>query len=113
MTVQIVASLFIVYALFKVLSRYRDRSLSNWAALAWTLLWLAVGVVFWQPELASRLADWLGIGRGADVIIYGAIIGLVYINFRIYVKLDRQDRQLTKIVRQIAIDEEKGRRTDS
>jgi len=110
MILQIIASVFVVYALIKVWSRYRDRTLSWYEGVLWSLAWLAIAVIFWQPELASNLAVRLGIGRGADLIIYAAIICLVYIFFRLYVRVDRMDRTITKIVREITLHDEEKRR---
>jgi hypothetical protein len=83
-------------------------------SLLWSLLWLAIGVVFWQPEITSRLALFFGIGRGADLIVYVAIVVIVYLLFRLFVRVDKMDRQMTKLVRSLALhDEEKNRHTDS
>ena len=36
----------------------------------WLVFWLAVGVAFVMPESLTRLANLLGIGRGADLVLY-------------------------------------------
>ena len=113
MPVQIIASLAILIFLFKVWSRYREQNIPFSQALLWSLLGLGTGIIFWQPEIASRLALFLGIGRGADLIVYIAILVLAYITFRIFIKIDKIDRQISKIVKEIALDEEKkSRHTD-
>jgi hypothetical protein len=114
MLLPIIATIFLVIADLKVWSKYRDHTLSLIESVLWSLLWLAIGVVFWQPEIASRLALFFGIGRGADLVVYVAIVVIVYLVFRLFVRLDKMDRQLTKLVRTIALqDEEKNRNTDS
>lgn len=111
---QIIATIFLIIADLKVWSKYRDHTLSLLESALWTLLWLAIGVVFWQPEITSRLALFFGIGRGADLIVYVAIVVIVYLLFRVFVRVDKMDRQITKLVRTIALnDEEKNRPTDS
>jgi hypothetical protein len=110
----IIATIFLVIADIKVWSKYRDHTLSLIESLLWSLLWLAIGVVFWQPEITSRLALFFGIGRGADLIVYVAIVVIVYLLFRLFVRVDKMDRQMTKLVRSLALhDEEKNRHTDS
>jgi len=64
---------------------------------------LAVGVVVILPQTASFLANLLGVGRGADLVIYLSILVLFYIVFRIFIRLDRLDREITKIVRELAL----------
>lgn len=113
MLLPIIASVFIIFALLKVWLRFKDHTLSLLETFLWSILWLAVAAVFWQPEIASRLADYLGIGRGADLIVYIAIIVLAYVIFRLFVKVDKIDRQITKVVRELAIkNEKKGSDTD-
>ena len=44
------------------------------AAAAWTLLWLVTALVLIRPEITVALARKLGIGRGADLVFYCAIL---------------------------------------
>lgn len=114
MLLPIIATIFLVIATLKVWNKYRDRTFSLRESVLWTVLWLAVGIVFWQPEITSRLAEFFGIGRGADLIVYIAIIVIVYLLFRLFVHVDKMDRQITKLVRTMALrDEEKNRNIDS
>lgn len=113
MTLQIIASIVVVLLLFKVWSRFKVKGLPLTQAILWSLLWLGIAVVFWQPEVTNRLADYFGIGRGADLIVYVAIVVLAYICFRIFVRIDRMDRQITKLVKKIALDEEDSSDTNS
>ena len=100
---QIIVSLFVVLILFKLFKQKYKGKISLTVFSTWFLLWLAVLVVFWQPETASYLANFLGIGRGADLIIYLSIVVVFYLLFRIFVRLNKIDTEITKIVRQDAI----------
>lgn len=71
--------------------------------MLWTVCWVAVGVVALIPELTSRLADLLGIGRGADVVIYAAIVALLALLFRMSIRLEQLDRSITTITRELAL----------
>lgn len=85
------------------MSRFRKRQVSAWVAGLWVLLWLAVGVVALIPELTNRLADFLGIGRGADVVVYTAIVVIIAMLFRVSVRLEQLDRAITKVTRELAL----------
>ncbi len=114
MLLPIIATIFLVIATLKAWNKYREHTFSLMESVLWTLLWLAIGIVFWQPEITSRLALFFGIGRGADLIVYIAIVVIVYLLFRLFVHIDKMDRQITKLVRTIALNnEEKNRNTDS
>lgn len=101
---QVLASIVVLVALTRVRSRYRARNLSLPEALGWAALWLGVGVVFWWPESTSRLAEALGIGRGADLTLYAATVLVLYLTFRLTVRLERLERGLTDLVRREALD---------
>ena len=65
------------------------------------------------PSTLSHLANLTGVGRGVDVIIYLSIIALFYMVYRSYVKMENMEREITKLVREIAIIErEKGKKGD-
>ena len=55
------------------------------------------------PSLSAWLARLFGIGRGADLVIYGSIVLLFYLVFRIYVQLENIEYKLTTLVREIAL----------
>lgn len=86
-----------------VASRFRKRHVGVVGLIAWCALWLTVGVVALIPELTSRLADLLGIGRGADVVVYTAIVVIVAILFRVSIRLEQLDRAITKVTRELAL----------
>jgi len=69
----------------------------------WLIFWLAVGVAFVTPESLTRLANVLGIGRGADLVLYVAVVVVFYLMFRIFVRLENMERNITKIVRKDAL----------
>jgi hypothetical protein len=61
---------------------------------------MATGMFFiLYPEVTNQLAHFLGIGRGADLIFYLAILGFGYIILLFYSKIRKLEDQLTQIVR--------------
>lgn len=105
MIIQVLATIFVAIVLFNVFKKYRNQELNVRELSLWVVFWLIVIVVFWLPESTTYLAKIFGIGRGADLVIYVAILVLSYSIFRIFVRLDSVDRHITKIVRKIALDE--------
>ena len=67
------------------------------------VLWIAVGVAVVYPQITAIVARKLGIGRGADLVSYCAVV-LMLVGFSmIYVRLRRLRRELTLLVRELAI----------
>ena len=100
---QILVSLFIVIILFKLFKQRQASKISTKSFLLWIILWLIIAVVFWQPDTTSYIANLFGVQRGADLAIYVAIIVILYLLFRVFVRLNKIDSDITKLVREDAI----------
>jgi hypothetical protein len=74
-------------------------------ALVWSTLWLAASIAIFRPSITSSIARFLGIGRGADLVFYCGILGMLLGFFFMYVRMKRLEAQITKVVRHIAISE--------
>lgn len=103
--IQIVLICFAVFALSRVVLRFRRGGLPFWQLALWALFWAGVIVVVLQPETTSWIAARLGVGRGADVVIYLALAILFYLLFRMFGKVDDLERQITRVVRAAALKE--------
>jgi hypothetical protein len=79
------------------------KSWSGRTLLWWCLFWVLATLVTLFPNSASQVAETLGIGRGVDVIIYAALTLLFGLLFRAEVRFDRLEKQITILVREIAL----------
>ncbi len=99
--------LFILFSLFAVISvvkRKREGLLGPKGAIFWIGFWLlAVFLVLW-PNSTGVVANYLGIGRGADFVFYVSLVVIFYILFKLNVKLEAVGRDVTKIVRKESLE---------
>jgi small membrane protein len=66
---------------------------------------LVTGIFFaLDPDATNQLAHFLGIGRGADLIFYVAILGFGYLIMVLYSKIKNLEDQLTIIVRKQSLE---------
>jgi hypothetical protein len=64
-----------------------------------------VGIVLaLQPNLATRVANVVGVGRGTDLLVYVFILYSLFHNLHVGSRLRSIEQQLTQIVRAAAID---------
>lgn len=105
LSLQIIITLFVVIVVFRLTKKYKESILKTSEFIGWLIIWVIVVVVFWLPQTTSYLAALLGIGRGVDLAVYLSVILLFYLIFRLYLKIDRQQKDITKIVRHLALDE--------
>jgi hypothetical protein len=73
-------------------------------ATFWLLIWAAVGVAALWPRSTLIAARALGIGRGADLVMYSSVLAMLIGFFYIYTRFRRLDRSLTLLVRRLAVD---------
>jgi hypothetical protein len=61
----------------------------------------AVAVVL--PELANDIAHFAGVGRGADLITYIAIVGVMFVLIHYYTKFVELQQKVTELTRELAL----------
>jgi hypothetical protein len=74
-----------------------------------TLVWGAAFVAILRPNLTTSLAAWLGIGRGADLVLYVFCVAFLLSAFLVYNRFQQMESHLTDIVRQLALKEASDR----
>lgn len=70
-------------------------------------LWTAAAIGIYRPEWVSLVAAMLGIQRGADLVTYTVALTFLATTFYFYARYTELQRQLTQVVRHIAIQEAK------
>ena len=109
MLIQLLALIFCLFALWRVIAKFRRGELKPAEFAMWLIFWLAVGVAFITPESLTKLANLLGIGRGADLVLYVAVVVVFYLMFRIFVRLEKMEHEITKVVRKEALENTKNK----
>jgi len=98
--------LFVVFVVLRAAYRYFKKEIRGRELIVWLIFWAAVGMAILTPQTIDPLAQRVGVERGADLLLYISVLVLFYVVFKIMVKLENIDRQITKIVRQVALREE-------
>jgi len=103
--IQIILLAIIALIVLKTLQKYRAQSITVREFFLWTAFWLIGAVLVIFPDAMQTIANFVGIGRGVDLLIYLSLIILFFGMFYILVRLERIERDITKIVRKRALDE--------
>lgn len=100
MIVQILLSLGLSACLFYVVSLGRSSPLLRLGLYGVIL----AGYLFvWFPDLTNSIARFVGVGRGADLVMYIWIVLNLFLILRLHIKLREQSEALTKLARQITL----------
>ncbi len=67
------------------------------------IFWIAGLVLIFNQDLTITIAKKLGISRGVDLVIYISLIFIFYMIYRTLVRVENTERQITQLVRKIAI----------
>src|SRR5437773_1590006 len=98
MIAQIFLMLLVLSIMVSVVLRFRQRKISTLSFLFWTVLWTAAATAIIFPMSTMIAARFLGIGRGTDLVLYLNVILTLYLLFKLYMRLEQMDREITQIV---------------
>ena len=101
--IQILLLAFVIFAISRVYLRLNENVISTRVAIFWFLIWTAALVGVSLPATTTKIAGFLGVGRGVDIIVYISLALLFYLVFRIYVMIEDLRHQITYLVREIAL----------
>jgi len=99
--IQYLIVIFAIFVLTRIVLRLRDNQLTIMEFFMWTSVWGAVLIVAMIPSIATASAQLIGIGRGVDAFIYLALLVLFYLMFRVIIKLETIQKEMTSIVREL------------
>lgn len=94
--IQVILSVGVLLICFYSYRRLR----SSYVDAIMILLFMAAGLVFiFFPELSNRVAHFLGVGRGADMIFYISILFFAFLIMKLYARTRRLEQMITKLTR--------------
>lgn len=95
-------SLFTCLIVAQVSRMIRRRSIPR-SSIVWLSVWSAGIVSLLAPDVLTRIARAVGVNRGADLLLYVSVLCGLLIAFVIYTRMRKTDREITLIVRQLAL----------
>jgi hypothetical protein len=94
----------IALMLLHVISQHRRSEFGAVQLAVWLAVWIGGAVVVLFPDFSTVVANKLGVGRGADLVMYVAIPVLFYAVFRLRIRTERLSRDLTEVTRALALE---------
>ncbi len=108
--IQFIIIAFALFAWSRAYLRFKDEKITGKEFFFWSIVWLVGIIIVMLPNATFSLAKLFGIQRGVDLIVYLSIVLLFYLIFRLYVKIETIEQDITKVVRELAISKEKKKR---
>lgn len=102
----IIQALLVIILIGMIAGFLRSRSTSRTKAYKKILLVLfvlsAIVVVIF-PDITTQVAHFVGIGRGADLLLYGLTVVIIFMLLNTYVKDREEQRRIVSLSRKVAI----------
>jgi small membrane protein len=102
----ILVALVVIY--FAISSR-RSHTASAWKKILLCLLAVAMVAAVLVPELTNKIANMVGVGRGADLLLYGVTLGFITFALNSYISQQSERDALYRLARKIALVEAEER----
>lgn len=103
MVIQYIVTGIIAIILTQLVIRVIKDRTQFFKLLFWGVFWSVALVFIWLPtNTIDKLGQLFGVGRGIDVLVYLSIIFLFYYIFRQNDKVNKLEKQITKLVRELA-----------
>ncbi len=106
-TYQIIILIVSLVAIGLGVKRYHEDNMSLSYFVAWILIWILIILFSIFPNISTNIASIFGFGRGLDTLYIFSTILLFYIVFKLYNKIDDQNKRINELVSELAIYHEK------
>lgn len=94
-----------VILLLVYLVRSRTKAQSRaWVKVGYVVFVLAAGYAILRPNDTTVVAHWVGVARGADLMLYGLIIAFVFTTLSAYLRFKDLELRYARLARAIALE---------
>lgn len=101
---QIIALIIIAFFLVRLYWQKQKNYIGLNEFMFWLIFWLlAAGLIIALKFIDKLVADLGFSGSGIEVLLYLTVAGLFYFVFRLRLKLEKIEKDITKIVQSIAL----------
>ena len=104
MGIRIFAIVLAAVSLAWVVQRFRRTRRFTVELMAWLVVFSGIGLVVFVPKATARFALWLGVSSGFNALTFIAVTTLLLLVFRILSRLQKVERDLTRLIRAYAVD---------
>lgn len=97
----LLAGILLLFGWF--LANPRSYQVRAWTKIL-TLLFTVIALVFIMfPNSSNHVANWLGVGRGVDLLSYLLSLAFVYLIIRSYLREKEEQKKIALLARKLAL----------
>ena len=101
---QIIALIIIIFFLFRLCAQKRKEEISKNEFIFWLVFWFfSILAIVFIKKIDFFVASLGFSSSGINILLYLSILVILYMLFKIRIKIEKQDRNITKIIRELAL----------
>ncbi len=105
---RILALIIVLFFLSRLFWQKRKKQIGANEFIFWLVFWCLVGVLIFNLKQIDRIVAFLGFSAsGIDILLYLGIAVLFYLIFRLRLRLEKMEKDITTIVRNMALKDKK------
>ncbi|MGZ7136521.1 MAG: DUF2304 family protein [Methanobacterium sp.] len=108
----IIGTIIGLIAIILAFLRFREGKMTMGMLILWIVIWVGVIIVSINPESTVLLTAISGIERGLDVVLILGLVVAYYLIFRIYTMMESMEKEITLLVRELALQRGEKRSED-
>ncbi len=99
MVIQYAILIFVVFVIIKTIRQHRNKQVSTPSMYIWLVFWILLALAALSPKSTDILASYVGVARGADLLVYVSILVLFYSVFRLLARIQKLQYDMTRLIR--------------
>lgn len=100
--IQLIAILFLIWMAGVVVYQYYKKHFEIFELVTWLFFIGILFIIALEPvKISMEIKDLLGLGRGLDALLVLGIGGSYLLLFKLYLEIDRLEREITTLTRKI------------
>lgn len=104
---QILALLVIFFFVIRLYFQKKNKSISANEFVFWLVFWTLAGAAVVFIKKLDELSGYLGFSSsGIDILLYIGVMVLVYLIFKLRLRMEKQEKNISKIIEEIALKSE-------
>jgi len=105
---QLLAIIIILFFIARLYSQKRKNHISGNEFIFWLTFWCLSGIAIIFLKKVDAFVSYLGFSSsGINVLLYIAFLVILYLLFKMRIKIEKQDKNITKIIREISLQNKK------
>lgn len=110
--IQVILVLAFIFFLLQILANPNSYQIRAWKKILGFVFAIFAIVAVLSPDLVNRAAHAVGVGRGADLLLYIVALSFIFVTSSIYINFKQEQRRFVKLARKVAILEANTNKTN-